>query len=204
MIYKFKLNDSIYNKLKNWSKDKSEFYGTRLAGNMENEFNLINYAKELEPHLVDIINDIEPLKKYFTGLDILYPNGLPLVLKSLWVNYQKKYEFNPLHNHGGLFSFIIFIKIPYTMAEQSAASPGRKSNFNVAGKLSFVYLDSDVNGSINTKEYDVDKTWEGFGLIFKSNLNHCVYPFYTDGERITISGNLQFNTKPITQNDKTK
>ncbi len=75
MIYKFKLDDAIYNKLKNWSKDKSDFYGTRLAGNMENEFNLVKYAKELEQNLIDIITNIEPLKKYFTNLNILYPNG---------------------------------------------------------------------------------------------------------------------------------
>ena len=33
-------------------------------------------------------------------------------LKNLWVNYQKQNEFNPLHCHIGLYSFVIFMKIP--------------------------------------------------------------------------------------------
>ena len=34
-------------------------------------------------------------------------------MNRLWVNYQKKYEFNPLHDHSGMFSFVIWMKIPY-------------------------------------------------------------------------------------------
>ena len=33
-------------------------------------------------------------------------------LKSIWVNYQKQHEFNPPHHHNGLFSFVVFMKIP--------------------------------------------------------------------------------------------
>ena len=31
-----------------------------------------------------------------------------LELHSLWVNYQSKHEFNPVHIHDGLFSFVIW------------------------------------------------------------------------------------------------
>lgn len=198
MIHQFKINDLIFSKLKNWSKDKTLDYSKRLAGNIKNEFHLSKYKKELEPFILETIDNIKPLKFYLQKeLHILHPNGLPLTLQDLWVNYQQKYEFNPVHNHSGIFSFIIFIQIPYTTEEQSAASPGKNSNYNCAGKLSFIYLDSNSDGCIKTKELDVDKTWEGTGLIFKSSLSHCVYPFYTEGERITISGNLHFNTENI-------
>ena len=33
-------------------------------------------------------------------------------LNNFWVNYQKQYEFNPLHDHSGIYSFVIFVKIP--------------------------------------------------------------------------------------------
>ena len=102
-----------------------------------------------------------------------------------------------MHNHSGVFSFIIFLKIPYTKEEQSLVSPGKKSNNDVAGKLSFFYLNSEKNGGIGEETLEVDKTWEKKGLIFKSNLNHCVYPFYTNGTRITVSGNLHLNTEVI-------
>jgi hypothetical protein len=196
MIHKFKIDDFTFAKLKNWSKDKSSKYSKSLAGNIENEFHLTKYRKEFEPFILETVHNIEPLRNYlYNELFILSPNGLPLTLQDLWVNYQQKYEFNPVHNHGGIFSFILFIQIPYTTEEQAAVSPGRNSNHDCAGKLSFIYLDSNSDGCINTKLLDVDKTWEGTGLIFKSNLSHCVYPFYTEGERITISGNLFFNTE---------
>ena len=195
MIYKFKLDDVIFSKLKHWIKDKSETYNEKLAGNIRDEFGLDKYKKEFEPYIINVVKNIEPLRTYFLELDVLWPNDQPLVLKSLWVNFQKKYEFNPIHKHGGLFSFIIFIQIPYTSEEQSAAAPGNKSNDDVAGKLSFVYPDGNNKGGISTQVVDADKSWEGTGLIFKAHLRHCVYPFYTEGERITISGNLYFGNE---------
>ena len=43
-----------------------------------------------------------------------------LKLEPFWVNYQKQNEFNPLHNHSGLYSFVVFMKIPTHWKEQHA------------------------------------------------------------------------------------
>ena len=40
------------------------------------------------------------------------PWEAPCCLDTLWVNFQKENEFNPPHNHSGLFSFVIWVKIP--------------------------------------------------------------------------------------------
>ena len=45
-----------------------------------------------------------------------------LELHNLWVNYQK-HEFNPIHIHDGLFSFIIWHKVPYKMEDEKARFP---------------------------------------------------------------------------------
>ena len=34
-----------------------------------------------------------------------------LTLNGFWVNYQKQHEFNPMHDHGGAYSFVIWMKI---------------------------------------------------------------------------------------------
>jgi len=39
-------------------------------------------------------------------------------LESFWVNFQKKHEFNPPHDHGGVYSFVIWMQIPTSFAEQ--------------------------------------------------------------------------------------
>ena len=65
-----------------------------------------------------------PLVKYYRetspkGVDPISPNALlgpksKLVINSLWVNYQYKTEFNPYHDHSGIYSFAIWLKIPYS------------------------------------------------------------------------------------------
>ena len=42
-----------------------------------------------------------------------------LVLNDWWVNFQKKHEYNPTHGHGGLYSFVVWMKIPTDNKEQS-------------------------------------------------------------------------------------
>ena len=46
------------------------------------------------------------------------PSDYKLFISDLWVNYQKKYEFNPPHSHSGVASFVIFIHIPYDLSEE--------------------------------------------------------------------------------------
>ena len=41
-----------------------------------------------------------------------------LTLNGFWVNYQKQHEFNPMHDHGGAYSFVIWMKIPTKSQEQ--------------------------------------------------------------------------------------
>jgi hypothetical protein len=115
--------------------------------------------------------------------------SVPIVLSSCWVNYQKKYEFNPAHKHDGILSFVLWTKIPYDMEEERLASPGAESNLNSAGMFSFLY--SNTLGKISAQQIPVDKNMENNILIFPSNFYHMVYPFFTsDGYRISVSGNF--------------
>lgn len=194
MIHKFNIPDKIYKQLFKFSKDRKIPHNNKLAGNIKKEYSLNKYLKYVESFIIEEFCKVDLLVNNLKTISVLYPNPLKITLSSLWVNYQKKYEFNPLHNHGGLFSFIFFIKIPYTIEEEDLLSPGLNSNDNKSGRLCFYILDSNITGGIKCISYDVDKTWEKTGLIFKSDLNHCVYPFFSNGTRITVSGNLTFNT----------
>ena len=121
-------------------------------------------------------------------------SNVDLRLESAWVNFQKKGEFNPMHNHTGMYSFVLWYKIPYFSSIEEKASPGRKSNNNLAGKFEFIY--SNILGSVTGAMIDVDRQWEGQILLFPSMLNHTVYPFYSSDEyRISIAGNLFIKPK---------
>jgi hypothetical protein len=109
-----------------------------------------------------------------------------------WVNHMKQYEFNPLHNHEGCFSFIIFVKVPFKIEEMHKIAPGAKSNRNLAGAVTFVHQGSNTTDEFFTEETIFpDERWEGKCLIFPSSLHHLVHPFYgTEEARITVSGNI--------------
>ena len=111
------------------------------------------------------------------------------VLEPFWVNFQKETEFNPIHSHSGVFSFVIWVKIPTDWREQHALPFLAKSNSPCASDFEFHY--TTMLGEIGRHTYCLDKKSEGFMLFFPAPLKHSVYPFYNcDKERISISGNL--------------
>lgn len=120
-----------------------------------------------------------------------------LRMQSLWGNYQKKNEFNPPHNHSGIFSFVLFLKIPYDLKEEKDYFPTTSSPFKdkkgVNSCFCFRYT-QPFSGNIVDVPIRLSKDDEGTGFFFPSYAAHSVYPFYTSDEyRITISGNLDFN-----------
>ena len=59
-------------------------------------------------------------------------------MNTFWVNYQKQHEFNPPHSHRGLYSFVIFMKIPTHWKEQHALSFSAHSNLPSASNFQFI------------------------------------------------------------------
>ena len=191
MIVQFTIPDQIFNELKKDIRESNIEYNNNLAGNIKQEYSLDKFKKKYEEFIIKQAFGNEIFLKNLKEINVLYPNDQSFTLGKLWVNFQKKYEFNPIHNHDGVFNFILFIQIPFFIEEELQKGPGVKSNNNLAGHLQFI--EAGPKGHINAENLGVDKTWEKTGLIFRSYLNHCVYPFFsTDKERITVSGNVYF------------
>ena len=70
-----------------------------------------------------------------------------LVLGNLWVNFQKKNEFNPVHYHSGVFSFILFSGII------------RKYNRLIAVSLIVIFLYGSMIWYILPVKEEI--SWEG-------------------------------------------
>ena len=107
-----------------------------------------------------------------------------------WINFQEKYEYNPIHNHTGVFSYVIWYQIPYYKEDEHRYGAGIKKDIraNNNGEFQFVHT---FNNIIYETPLPIDKKMEGYMAIFPSSLNHIVYPFYTsDDYRITLSGNI--------------
>ena len=111
------------------------------------------------------------------------------IMKFFWVNYQKQHEFNPPHDHNGLFSFVVFMKIPTHWKEQHTLPWLEGCPFPRASD--FQFLLGQGNGQVQQMSFTLSPEDEGRMLFFPAWLKHQVFPFYgTEEERITISGNI--------------
>ena len=164
-----------------------------LAGNIKHEYAIPKGKAAVSPMLMQmIIKHQEKYPNFFKKAhSTINYKACEIELFNLWVNFQKKYEFNPMHVHDGLYSFVIWHKVPYTMKDEKERLASMMDNEFRAGMFAFFF--SDPSGKITQEALPVDKNWEGKVALFPANLNHCVYPFYTSDEyRISISGNLGF------------
>lgn len=158
-----------------------------LSGNIKKEFDLQNCDTAISKHLEEEIDNFDNAFKYLDSKGL--PKNISAKIDSMWVNFQKKFEFNPNHIHNGDLSFVIFIRVPYNIKTEHANSPGVNANNNTSGCFSFVYTTS--TGNLADIYLPVDGEWEGKMLLFPSTLMHCVYPFFSSEDyRITVAGNV--------------
>ena len=160
---------------------------SNLAGNISSSLLLFDNNKFMSEKLIPEI--VETQYDYYQEKiqkDLNNPD-----LSGYWVNFQKKHEFNPIHNHGGVISFVIWMKIPYSWEDEIKIDIVKDSNTkNNIGNFVFVYPKDHY---IHTNEITMNPQMEGRMAIFPSYFNHMVYPFYTSDEsRISISGNVEF------------
>ena len=216
-IVEIDLSESILDylwKISNKSKNKKECMKKSLAGNISNSYvvedeNNYFYNEVLEPALKiywSSSHGHNPIMSYPYHRDCFVKeignaNNFEFKLAVIWVNYQKKHEFNPIHNHGGVYSFVIWLKIPYDYEDQCKLPQfkGTKKIDLKPGCFEFRYV--DMLGYPASKIYFLNKEeHDGKMVLFPAMLNHQVYPFYNiDEERVSMSGNIFFS--PPTKNE---
>jgi hypothetical protein len=168
---------------------KATPFNKNLAGNIKKEYQLFSSFKYLEslvsPYCIEY-------QKEFN-----YPGAeIPLFLNGAWVNFQTAGEFNPIHDHVGVFSFVIWHKIPYLIKDEIDNSPGKDSNYNVSGNFTFYY--TDTLGDIKAYNIPADQSMENSIMVFPSKLKHSVHPFYSSDEyRISVAGNFSVKLPSI-------
>ena len=103
----------------------------------------------------------------------------------LWINFQQAGEFNPTHHHSGNISGVIYLEVPLEIyAEKYETTTG--TTFNNFGEIAFYYGNSG-----NRYFYVMPKTQQI--LLFPAELDHGVFPFYSNVTRISIAFNLLIN-----------
>tara|TARA_Y100000401_G_C8254367_1_gene189894 strand:+ start:178 stop:729 length:552 start_codon:yes stop_codon:yes gene_type:complete len=169
-----KVDESMMSYIRSQIKLAKLDYKHELVGHISSSLQLPDVENKLSNYVLDVAKQ----------LNYLYTPDLEM--KKTWVNFQKKYEFNPVHYHGGTISFVIWVKVPYTYEDECKVDSVRNRERPCAG--CFEFLHTNTLGQIKKTLYPPT---ENILLVFPSTLSHCVYPFYTsDEERISISGNI--------------
>jgi len=190
---KFELPPKLFTWLKGaCTKAKAEGNkaNTHLVGHIKEEYYINSFPRNFVDFLLRCASSEGP--KEHTSKVTCLSEDRPMYLHTFWVNYMKKHEFNPPHNHSGVLSFVIFVKIPYDLKEEAKKfiMKEKKDHFSHTSRLAFLNVKSD--GSIGVETIAVDKSFEGKMFMFPAAQIHEVFPFYTsNGYRITVSGNLR-------------
>lgn len=191
-IYQNYISDDLHKKLLDSGRairDEHHSHDDQLAGNMyfggsyHYEASVIEDAKpELFGYLLDWL---EFMYNAYGKKRVTFVPGsdsFDLKLSTMWVNFQKRYDFNPVHHHGGIVSFVLFLQVPKKIFEVQA-----NSNAQTAGQLSFQH--GEAMSPLCPTGWSV-KPSSKLILMFPATLNHFVPSFWADEERISVSGNF--------------
>jgi len=206
----FDLFERLSTAIDNISAETGKKFNSNLLGHMQEEYSL-NHIKETMSEYLESSAHLwtEQNPGFIESFEeVAKADTYTLYLDSIWVNKQQKYEFNPVHHHGGVLSFVIWIKVPYDLKEEEAYFPRVSGetedgphNQTYTSKFTFYY--NDVLGGLQPAAVPVDKSYEGTMLMFPAGLHHAVYPFYTsDDYRISVSGNIRIRPVYPTSDDR--
>ncbi len=178
-LTKMKVEESLCEKLLMDGRELRTSHRNHLAGKIEKEFkydNLKYYQKQFQPYIDSWIHG------WYRQLGAHVAVKGKLV--SLWINFQKPKEHNPVHIHPGAdVSFALHLNAPIAMIgekqEETGVAPGR---------LSFLYGEERAH-TIAERSFTPEKN---VMFMFPGNLRHYVTSFNSDVERISVAGNVKF------------
>ena len=178
------LDDDIYNKFLEITDDllldaNRENVGDKLAGKIEEQINIPLYTL-IEYELTDFLMD--SVKFY---LDVVFeslqkePPKLKTELITCWFNSMYKYEWNPIHVHSTDLSAVIILKVPKELKEDEGTLSFTNGSYRIIPELE------------HSTQLFLPK--ERHFFLFPARLHHAVNPFTCEGERRTISFNVNNN-----------
>ena len=164
---------------------------SNLAGIMEDQRGYSQedkkwFIEHFQPYITSYVED----SARYSGQVMDYRDGkfsTSFTLIDLWINYMKENEQNPEHSHGGMLSWVIFLKVP-DLEEERKNYKGKSYG---PGGVTFHYGEQQ-NPTWAQHSYGYFPEVAGM-WIFPAQLRHHVMSYKTPGERISVSGNLYFN-----------
>jgi len=183
-VMKTKLPDYIIKKLKAEGKKARVHYNHKLAGHLHNQYLYPEkvqqwFYTELQP----VVQAYRTGHCKFHGIEEL---DIEMNADDLWVNYMQPGDFNPLHTHGGDYSFVLFLDVPKKLEEEQKEFQGTSAK---PGSLIFEFANQARPRWATTGTNVLPKAGDFY--MFPALLQHWVCPFKSKVTRISVSGNLR-------------
>ena len=182
-IVQLKISEDFRKKLLSEAEEsrKEELkFTTKLAGVIKEEY-AYRQKEIFLPEVSQVLGVYDQAFQKFKNKP--YDQKPEYLLNSLWVNFMKKNEYNPPHDHSDYLSFVIFLKVPEEIKKEQENFIGNSAG---PGSLSFLYGD----GNRQSITYQSVKPEDRDIFIFPAWIKHYVAPFYSDVTRISVSGNI--------------
>ena len=139
---------------------------------------------------VDYLNYIIKKNRAYYWYKIAGKDTKPTVdnihLTHSWIVSQYAGEYNPYHHHSGDLSAVLYLKLPPNMEDEWRTE--MTDHYPTNGFIEFMFGENQDMRSDTFKF----KPQVGKILMFPSYLKHFVYPFYSEGERRSMSFNAHF------------
>ena len=186
-----KLSPSFVEKLNNSMNDKLEDWSDTLVGKVKaelkfNESLMDSFFTEMQ----DFIMKYQLNAELYTSMNArgLDPNSdYTIQATSGWFVRQFENEYNPVHVHpDSMLSCVGYLKLPDGIEKEWEED--YKDHHPANGHIQFA---SGTPSGYTCTNFVV-KPQVGDFYVFPSQLFHCVYPFYTKGERRSFSMNMNF------------
>ena len=178
-------------------RENKEDYGKKLAGQINNEYgieledleewNVKKYFQEtINKYFATILSNHGVLRYILDDTSGAWPGSKhtnwSCLLNSMWIVSQYENEYNPLHNHSNCkISAVMYLKLPEYEESRKPYKP-------TDGNISFVG-GGGIDRYFTTLNVAI-KPQVGNLFLFPSSLYHQVYPFRGNGERRSVSFNV--------------
>ena len=162
-------------------RKKSNDHRHHLAGHLSEEYRLTN-TKGISAWLKKYLAVYTESYKTWRGGNHKLPD---LHINIFWINYMKSNDFNPPHDHSGALSFVIYPEVPEEIIKENKNYKGSATG---PGAISWLYGEGHIQYISQVSE--MPQTGDLF--IFPARLHHWVFPFRSNVERVSVSGNISF------------
>jgi hypothetical protein len=194
-IEKHELSTYLCDELKkrgNICRDNEMYAHKKLAGHFETEYffngeDIDWFVKNTQDIFIDYFTNRKKLN-WFPKEDETNNEIKKIVLNPMWINYMKNGDFNPIHGHFGAdLSFVLFLDVPEELIKENEKN---KNNDTHGGPGTLIFLYGEISNWTQSSNVVFPK--KGDMYIFPANVRHMVYPFKSNVERVSVSGNLKY------------